>query len=61
MTALVTRTMTERKNAMTYSFKPDDDSATSNVPEDDREDHGISTYDDDEEMRKKIARMGLKI
>ena len=28
---------------------------------DDREDHGISTYDDDEELRKKIARMGLKI
>lgn len=32
-----------------------------NFPIDDREDHGISTYDDDEAFRKKIARMGLKI
>ena len=30
-------------------------------PMDDHEDHGISTYDDDEALRKKIAKMGLKI
>lgn len=30
-------------------------------PIDDHEDHGISTYDDDEALRKKIAKMGLKI
>ena len=40
-----------------YTFNNDNISSDM----DDREDHGISTYDDDEELRKKIARMGLKI
>lgn len=41
------------------SIIANNDSISSDI--DDREDHGISTYDDDEELRKKIARMGLKI
>ena len=39
----------------------DDDDIRGTTPTDDNEDHGISTYDDDDAMRIKISKMGLKI
>ena len=38
-----------------------DDDVRGTTPNDDHEDHGISTYDDDEARRIKISKTGLKI
>lgn len=42
-------------------YSSNDNTIQNITPVDDREDHGIDTYDDDEARRIKVSRMGLKI